>query len=359
MKKRIRIKDIADKAGVSTGTVDRVLHNRGKVAPVVKQRVQAVIEELGYEKNRLASALAYNKTTRIAVLLPNPDRDPFWQQTHSGMLKAAQTVQHYGLVLDFYHFDFLEASSFTTTAEEVLTNRPNGLIFAPLFAKESKLLLKDCQMMALPNVMINTFLENEQSISYIGQDSYQSGILGGRLLNFGLLPNQATCILNLDYHTKNAQHLLDKERGFRDYFKSTEAKVEIIRADFEDFENEQYLTAFLEDFLEQHPNLHGIFITNSRANKVVTCLEKFSNRTLKIVGYDLIASNLHYLRNNKIDFLLNQNPVAQGFQGVLNIFKHLILQEKVPQKQYLPLDIVVKENVDYYLSKPLDATHIV
>ena len=50
MKKRVRIKDIADKAGVSTGTVDRVLHDRGRVAPNVKKRVLEVVDELGYER---------------------------------------------------------------------------------------------------------------------------------------------------------------------------------------------------------------------------------------------------------------------------------------------------------------------
>ena len=61
MAKRVRIKDIAERAGVSKGTVDRVIHNRGNVAPAVKQRVLEVMKELNYRPNILASALAYNK----------------------------------------------------------------------------------------------------------------------------------------------------------------------------------------------------------------------------------------------------------------------------------------------------------
>ncbi|MBK8424919.1 MAG: LacI family DNA-binding transcriptional regulator [Lewinellaceae bacterium] len=61
MQQRIRIKDIAAQTGVSIGTVDRVLHNRGHVAPEVRIRVLRVMEEMGYQPNMVARSLANNK----------------------------------------------------------------------------------------------------------------------------------------------------------------------------------------------------------------------------------------------------------------------------------------------------------
>jgi hypothetical protein len=52
-KKIVRIKDIAEKAQTSKGTVDRVLHNRGKVADDVRERILKIIKELNYEQDRL------------------------------------------------------------------------------------------------------------------------------------------------------------------------------------------------------------------------------------------------------------------------------------------------------------------
>ena len=72
---------------------------------------------------------------------------------------------------------------------------------------------------------------------------------------------------------------------------------------------------------------------------------------VKIVGFDLIQPNLSYLEQNKINFLINQNPYDQGYQGVMSLFKHLILREPVDPLQHLPLDIVVKENAAYYLKE--------
>lgn len=55
---RTTIKMIAERAGVSIGTVDRVLHDRPYVKAEVRERVLQVLEELDYHPNRMASALA-------------------------------------------------------------------------------------------------------------------------------------------------------------------------------------------------------------------------------------------------------------------------------------------------------------
>ena len=61
---RATIKMIAEQAGVSIGTVDRVLHNRPYVKPEVRERVLQVMEALDYRPNRMASALALSGTNR-------------------------------------------------------------------------------------------------------------------------------------------------------------------------------------------------------------------------------------------------------------------------------------------------------
>jgi len=79
-KTSIRIKDIAAKAGVSTGTVDRVLHNRGRVAPDVEKRVLDILAEVNYQPNMIARALGSKKVYRIAVLIPDPTYDNYWRE---------------------------------------------------------------------------------------------------------------------------------------------------------------------------------------------------------------------------------------------------------------------------------------
>jgi LacI family transcriptional regulator len=356
MKDRIRIKDIAIKAGVSTGTVDRVIHDRGNVSPETKKKVQEVMEELGYEPNLMASTLAYNRQFRVAVLLPDFRLDPYWVQPSIGIEKAQQAIRHYGLVVDLHYFDPMKVEDFNETAARVLDSGqpPNAVLFAPLFLNEAQSLLEECRNRDIPNVMINTNVENSDSLCYIGQDSYQSGVLAARLLDFGVNRGDTVLMLNLDKSITNAKHLIDKEKGFRKYWESAKNRhIQIEKHDFENFNDKVELEVFLNDLLDKHARVSGIFVSNSRAYKVVESLPEEALGQIKIVGYDLIDANVRYLRDNKIDFIINQNPVKQGYLGLMNIANHLILKKEVAPLQYLPLDIVVRENLDYYLKKEL------
>ncbi|MFT5641401.1 MAG: LacI family transcriptional regulator, partial [Cyclobacteriaceae bacterium] len=74
---KITIKQIAEKAGVSVGTVDRVLHNRGEVAKETREKVLKIAKEGNYSTNVFARSLKLNQSLRIAVILP--DDNEYWR----------------------------------------------------------------------------------------------------------------------------------------------------------------------------------------------------------------------------------------------------------------------------------------
>jgi len=356
MNQKPRIKDIAEQAGVSPGTVDRVLHDRGNVAPEVRERILQVMREKGYEPNLMARSLANNrKPLRIAAILPDYRTDPYWAQPKDGVERAAEAVRHYGVAVDFYFFPMFDPGAFLDKVKKMLDARPDAVLFAPLFLHESEYLIAETSRLEIPKVMINTNLEGTDALCYIGQDSYQSGVLAGRLLNFGLNDGDSVMVLNLDKEVSNARHLQEKERGFKDFFNSVEHKsIDIYSAVFEDFDDPELLRAWVYRQFEQHPRLNGFFVTNSRAYKLASVLDPFTLKQVKIVGFDLIDPNLALLNENKIRFLINQNAWHQGYLAILAIVNSLILKKEMPQQQYLPLDIVVKENAEYYLRRTLE-----
>lgn len=353
MGNRIRIKDIAKKAKVSTGTVDRVIHKRGNVSPEKRARVKAVMEELDYEPNIIARTLASRKVLRISLLLPDPSIDPYWELPDKGLEKAWQSVRHYGVDLEHYYFNLFYQADFTKKATVALQGNPEAIVFPPVFLKAANELLEECTRRGITVSLFNTELSGENVLTYVGQNSYQSGVLAGKLLSFSMGASDRVAVVNLSKEPANAKHLSDKAQGLEDYFEtrgmSSANRVE--KVVFEEFEHRAALRAFLLDLLHQQPQIKGFFVTNSRAYQILDALGQEALRDIRIVGFDLLPENIAYLQKGAIQFLINQNPVEQGYLSLTSVVHKLIFDKEVDAIQHLPLDIVVAENAKYYLAR--------
>ena len=90
---RTTIKMIAERAGVSIGTVDRVLHDRPYVKAEVRERVLQVLEELDYHPNRMASALATSGTPRhLALVQPEWEKGYVQDEMEAGVTRFLKNI---------------------------------------------------------------------------------------------------------------------------------------------------------------------------------------------------------------------------------------------------------------------------
>ena len=95
MPERIRIKDIAQLAGVSVGTVDRVLHGRTGVAESSRIKVEEILKKLNYQPNMYASALASNKKYHFVCLLPQHNPNDYWTAIENGIDNAVKSFSDF------------------------------------------------------------------------------------------------------------------------------------------------------------------------------------------------------------------------------------------------------------------------
>ena len=93
MTQRVRIKDIAEKAGVSVGTVDRILHQRPNVSKSAREKVERVLKEINYRPNMYASALAYNKSYTFHLIIPWHEQEAYWEEIEEGAMKASYVAR--------------------------------------------------------------------------------------------------------------------------------------------------------------------------------------------------------------------------------------------------------------------------
>lgn len=350
MDKIIRIKDIAEKANVSTGTVDRVLHNRGRVAENVRQRVLKIADELSYKPNILARALVQNKTYHIAALVPDPDFDKYWKAPKDGIVKAEQELQQYGLRVTQFSFNPFDATSFAKEADKLAAKNFDGILIAPVFYRQSLAYFNKWRQQGVPFVLFNTHIPNYEPLMYIGQDSYQSGLLAGKLIHYGCKEKGTLVVAHIEEDVQNSSHLISKEQGFVDYFSMQDLKSSytIIQVELQNNAKET-IKQQLDKLFKDIPDIKGFFVTNSRAHIVADYLLQDNLQQVTLVGYDLIEENLAHLNTDRINFLINQNPKGQGYWGILGLADHLIFKKKNNPIKYLPLDIITKENLNYYI----------
>lgn len=136
------VKDIAGVAGVSIGTVDRVLHNRGRVSEETAGRVWEAVERLRYSPNLVAKHLSKAEHRTFGVLMPWPEADSgYWQLIASGIDSAVGQLAHHYLSVAYFHFDRGDPDSFDTAAERLLTADVDGVILAPSFSDPSRKLV--------------------------------------------------------------------------------------------------------------------------------------------------------------------------------------------------------------------------
>lgn len=347
---KIGIKDIAKHANVSIGTVDRVLHNRSEVSKTTREQVLQIIEELGYTPNLLAKSLASKIKYTIAVLIPDLGSNAYWEKPLQGIRAAALEIKKFNFELQIATFDYGNEKSFVEKANEILNSNPSGFIFAPVFYDSSLVLIEKCDQLQLPYVFIDVFIENCKNLAYFGQNSVQSGYLAASLMKYGIVNGGISHIYVVKPLNPSAPvyHLSLREKGFITYFSQVAASQVFIHSMDVDISSSTELVKSLDTIMESAQKPSGLFVANSRVHLVARYLEKNKIENVVLIGYDLLQENVEFLEKGIIQFLICQNPEEQGYKSVLSLFNHLFLKKTVDKFNYSPIDIIMKENIEYY-----------
>jgi LacI family transcriptional regulator len=349
--KKLRIVDIARLAGVSTGTVDRVLHNRGNVSKAIEDRIRAIIEQLGYEPNIIASTLGSSKKYKLAALIPSFEKDPYWEGPYHGICEGEKEFAPFELSVECFFFDLQTPDTFLEQSRRVLLANPDAILMAPVLLRESLSFFQNCNAAGIPFALFNTDVPSEDALCYIGQDSFQSGLLAGRLMSYAKNQGGRVALIHIDEDIENSPHLVKKEEGFFQFF-SQKA--------FQKFKPEKHiiqsaggpgLEAQIAAILHSGEELQGIFVSTSRAYRIASVLETLNpHPPITLIGYDLLRKNLEFLEKGLIQFLINQNSHGQGYWGIVHLAEYLLYKRMPEKRRYLPLDIITLENARYYPS---------
>lgn len=344
--KKYTIKDIAKLAGVSKGTVDRVIHKRGKVSPEALEKVTKLLEEIDYRPNPMARNLKNNKIYKICIVLPNPEEDSYWKPCEDVINEAIKEYMPYGIDIQLFLYSPESVESFQKINGEVLKIVPDAVLLAPLFYRESISVAQEYLSAGIKVSSFNNQVKSNQVINFVGQNLLQSGRVAAQLMHM-IVPDKSTIVVcHIDESLINAVHMQEKERGFKDYFGSLNKGVYNVLTLSS---SKEELDKTLNDLLISNSSIAGIFVTTSKAYKVIEILNKNNYSKLKVIGYDLLNENIDYLKNGLLSFLIHQSPNNQIHIGLTHLVEHFLFDKEIPNEKLLPIDIINAENLSSYI----------
>ena len=129
----VTIKKIAELAGVSTGTVDRALHDRGRVDPKVAQRIKQIALELDYRPNSVAKGLSNRKRNiKISVILHIQNSNLYFDDVKAGIQKCREEIKDFGITVEIFPCPDYNAECQLALIDQTIEDGANAIVIVPI-----------------------------------------------------------------------------------------------------------------------------------------------------------------------------------------------------------------------------------
>lgn len=340
----VTIKQIAELANVSRGTVDKVLNGRPGVKTETKEKILQIARELNYQPNFLGKALVQSKEpTRLGVIL-TPDYNPFIQATLKGIHQASEEFSPFGLEIHIKMLTTLEPAELVNLLTDMSRDGYSGIAVFPIDDEQVKLKINQLIAEGIVIITFNSRIDGINDLCFLGQDHLQGGAtaagLMGRLLPEGGQIGVIISSLHLSCH----QCRLD---GFRHKLETRYPSLTIVDIKENQDRKDEAFRLTLE-YCNQYPDLKGIYITGGGVAGVGSALELTGRSpAMKVICHDLIPDTVTLLQKGTVDFALGQSAVLQGYRLVKILFEYIIKKQK-PEAYYMkiPITIATEDSID-------------
>lgn len=346
--KNPRLIDIARLAKVSIGTVDRVIHNRGRVSEETKERVNQAIASINYKPNVAAQILSIRKKRIVGGLVPCFTVGDYWAEVEKGIARAESEMLDYGFVIERFHFDRNNLEDFKKQIE-IIKRRDDicGLLISPQYKECSVDFANYLSAKEIPFIYIDSNIEGMNQLSYYGIHSSRAGYILAKLMS-DLLKKEDILIVNFHQNEDRKATQVDIiDAGFTDYLNQNNYQGKLYTIDIV-LSNKNWREG-LKDYIDKHPNIRGMVVFNSLAYKLAMFTEEHQLSDLIIGGFDLIERNIEYQQKGYIRYLLHQRPDSQGYLGLRALCHFIAFSTPVSEINLMPVDIIIAENVEFYL----------
>lgn len=341
----ITIKMIAEKAGVSTGTVNRALNGKDRVSEQTRQKVLAIAEEMGYQANVAAKALGTKrKPIQIGMIL-FPERyfafEDIFPAIYRGAEQAAQKYRPYGMNTKIVRMTSYSADEQLQFIDCLIQEHISALILSPIEDKRIEDKLNSLHKQGVIIITTNMDQKHIDRLCFVGQDLRRSGRVAADLL-YQMQGNVGSvAILGGIPQVGSAAERIS---GFLSFFRKYAPDTPCYPVHEEIcYPEDIYLQSCR--LLDADPNLNRFCVTTFSPRGLIRALKE-RNRTAHIIAFDDTDEKLALLRNREINFLITQEPDIQGSRPLDILFDYFYngISPKT-ENVYTKIEIKTSENI--------------
>ena len=349
MGKQVSIKEIARMAGVSAGTVDRVIHNRGKVSKKAQDAVNAVLEKVDYRSKIHASAISLKKGFKLILTIPVANKGEYWHSMECGFNHALKEYSDIRISVEHCFYDQFDVFSCKEAFSHIIEQKPDGVIIGPTFKEETKELCDSLDTENIPYVFVDASIDDTHPIATFSIDQEACGKLIGKLLFNIIAPEDKIAIFSIkrtgNAHSENSQK---REKGLLEFANEIGRSNSVLKISVP-ISGSGGKSEEVTRFFRENSDIRGVAVMNSRGQLIAQTLKDSGIEGIKLICFDLTDNNKSSVENGEIFALLCQRPQLQGFGAIESMIRYLLynLPEAEPN-HILPIDIVVKENLPFY-----------
>ena len=334
----VTIQQIAEKAGVSRGTVDRALNNRGRIDPEVARKVLQIAEEMGYVHKERKKHTAKKKTIRIGVVTQLA-KASFMLEINRGIRQAAEELKDWGVEILLRESFSVDEEEQVRAIEELAEEGIQGLALMPLECERVREKINWLiEEKKIPVVTFNSDIVGTRRSCVVGMDNRKSGQTAAGLM--GLMTGGSGKILIITGYFSNVVNNARVD-GFVEEVKKSYPGLEIagVQGSFDEAEEVERI---ITNSMRNISGISGIFVVSGGQAGVKKAFDslKLENRPYVIV-YDQTPRNEKAVRENLVDFLIDQNGFYQGYRP-LYILANILLKDMPPEEEFQFTEIKIK-----------------
>ena len=339
------IKEISDKISISTATIDRVIHNRGRVNPQTKAYILEKLDEYNYVPNPNGQVMAgIKKRFKVATILPDIQSDSqeeFIDMMYKGLSYNFSILRNSGARIYDVRYKKGDQNDLINKFSELMEEKVNSIImYAPEFYKAESM-LKQARKEGCFIVSLNCKLSERTQDAYCGHDNYISGKTAMQMLCMKLRPNSNIAIFAGS--SEESSHV-ERLQGALDYLESIETHYNVIsKIDGSDDIEEKVANQW------KNKKIDGILILSIYPVIMETVRKRKEAENAVIGCFDLTRKNIEALKNHDVSFIIEQNPFHQSKKAIDYVHRHLYYGVSKFDDYCSDCTIITDINIDVYL----------